>query len=147
MMRTQADIGNLATRSRERNRIEPDLLIIPLVCVMFLVVMLLALTGKFFPIGFTETPANSASAAQTGEREISITVASDGTSYLDGRFVTLEQITETLKTSDENGEDIFVRLTADRDTPFQYLVNAIKAIRDAGIERIGIETEPALSQG
>jgi biopolymer transport protein TolR len=69
---------------------------------------------------------------------IIITIKKDGKIYLDKTSVTLKSLTAQLakKTNKE------VYLKADKDVPYGVVVNIMGELREIGIEKLGMVTEP-----
>ncbi len=70
-----------------------------------------------------------------------VTVDREGRTFLDDYPATLGEITEALSAARESGELELVRLRADRETPFQAIVDVMEAIRKAGVTELAIETD------
>jgi len=67
-----------------------------------------------------------------------ITVKKDGNIYLDKTTVTLE----TLKSNLSKISDKEVFLKADKDVPYGIVVTIMGELREIGIEKLGMVTEP-----
>jgi biopolymer transport protein ExbD len=72
---------------------------------------------------------------------LSVSVRSDGTIYLDKEEVTLEFLSESLKTKSRSGKKPGVLLFADRNLPYQKLFRVLDEIRKAGINHISLQAE------
>jgi biopolymer transport protein TolR len=69
---------------------------------------------------------------------IVITIKKDGKIYLDKTSVTLKSL--TLKLSKSINKEVFLK--ADKDVPYGLVVEVMGELREAGIEKLGMVTEP-----
>ena len=62
--------------------------------------------------------------------------------YLDNRRVSLESLTEKILALYQRKPDIDVLLEADKSVPYEVVAKVLQAIQEAGVEGIGLVTEP-----
>jgi biopolymer transport protein TolR len=69
---------------------------------------------------------------------IVITIKKDGKIYLDKASVTMQAL--TLKLSKSLNKEVFLK--ADKDVPYGLVVEVMGELREIGIEKLGMVTEP-----
>jgi biopolymer transport protein TolR len=62
--------------------------------------------------------------------------------YLNDRRVSIEELTENLSAVYEKNTDQDVLIEADRTIPYEIVAQALNAIQKAGVESVGLVTEP-----
>ena len=63
--------------------------------------------------------------------------------YLNDKRVTLDELTEELHANYERARNIDVVIEADKNASYGRFAQVIAAVQDAGVENIGIVTQPA----
>ena len=84
-----------------------------------------------------DLPKASGQMLSPSERVI-ITIKKGGKIYLDKTAVTLDTLREGL--SGNTGEEVFLK--ADKDVPYGVVVAVMGELREIGIEKLGMVTEP-----
>ena len=130
----------LLHRRRRPQRPEPQILIAPLIDIVFLLLIFFMLVARFLSPSIAVALPESGSGAIEEAHARTVTIDRDGRTFLDDFPLTLDEISSALEEDRRSGELDLVRLRADRDTPFQKIVDALEAIRRAGIVDIAIET-------
>ena len=135
-----AHAGYSLLRPRKRAKIEPQILVAPLMSVVILLLLFLILTDRFLTPG---TPVNLPGVSERNfdqSKTVTVTVSESGLIYLDNTQITPEDLTSELVRLKESGALETVLLRADRKVPFQNVVTALDAVRKAGIEEMAVET-------
>ena len=65
--------------------------------------------------------------------------------YLNEKRVTLDGLTEELRANYERAQDIDVVIEADKNVPYGTFAQVIEAVQAAGVENIGMVTQPVTS--
>ena len=74
----------------------------------------------------------------TPAERIMITIRKDGTIFLDKTSVTMEALSQALR--DKLNREVFLK--ADKDVPYGIVVAVMGELREIGIEKLGMVTEP-----
>ena len=132
-------------RVTRRRRPSAEIILTPLIDILFIVLLFLVLTATF-----TDSTSLSLSLppAATGIREmqqppgtIRITVDANGALGIDGRPASLDDLGRLLgAVADRDALDVL--LAADRSARHGDVIAVIDAVRQAGIFRVSIETLP-----
>ncbi len=110
--------------------------IILVVLIIFMATATFIVEGKI-PISLPK--AKTGEKSKKLERKIVITIKENGTYYLNGKQVSLNQLKEELKKL--KTDKSFVILRSDKNTKFQNFVSIIDICRDVGIDQYMIETK------
>ena len=128
---------NLQTNRKPRIEMLPLIDIVFLLLVFFIYAMLSMAVHR----GMKVVLPSSSTAKIDKHLELSVTVRSDGTVYVDKEHVSLEGLTEALKSKTGLNKEAGVLLFADRDLPYQELFGILDRIRMAGIHQISLQAK------
>lgn len=140
MSRQRLEPGLPLQRRRRPLRPEPQILLAPLIDIVFLILIFFMLVTRFL------SPSIAVALPESGFGEVeeavsrTVTIDREGQAFLDDVPMSLDELSGALDDARVAGELDLVRLRADRETPFQVIVDALEAIRRAGIVDIAIET-------
>ena len=110
----------------------------PFVDVMLVLLIIFMVTAPLLQQGVdVDLPQASGQTLSPAERVI-ITIKKGGKIYLDKSAVTLETLRTGL--SGKTGEEVFLK--ADKDVPYGIVVAVMGELREIGIEKLGMITEP-----
>ena len=110
----------------------------PFVDVMLVLLIIFMVTAPLLQQGVdVDLPKASGQTLSPSERVI-ITIKKGGKIYLDKTAVTLDTLREGL--SGNTGEEVFLK--ADKDVPYGIVVAVMGELREIGIEKLGMVTEP-----
>ena len=126
-----------------REKAVPQLLIAPLIDIVFLLLIFFMLVTNFLPPSIAIALPESESADINESLSVTVSVDDRGIIYLNETSVNLTELTGLLEDARVNGEIEIVRLRADESTEWQRVIEIFDAIRSAGILDIAIETQRA----
>ena len=110
----------------------------PFVDVMLVLLIIFMVTAPLLQQGVdVDLPKASGQTLSPAERVI-ITIKKGGKIYLDKTAVTLDTLRTGL--SGKTGEEVFLK--ADKDVPYGIVVAVMGELREIGIEKLGMITEP-----
>jgi biopolymer transport protein TolR len=110
----------------------------PFVDVMLVLLIIFMVTAPLLQQGVdVDLPQASGQTLSPAERVI-ITIKKGGKIYLDKSSVTLDTLRTGL--SGKTGEEVFLK--ADKDVPYGIVVAVMGELREIGIEKLGMITEP-----
>lgn len=120
--------------------------IVPLVDIMLVLLIIFMVTAPLLQEGIdVDLPQASASAAPSGKDDKIITINKSGEIFLSNDPATVynsETLGSRLSTLFEGQSEKVVYLRADRNVPYGSVVQVMSACKQAGIDRIGMVTEP-----
>ena len=110
----------------------------PFVDVMLVLLIIFMVTAPLLQQGIDVTLPQAKGKEITPAERVVITIKKDGKIYMDKTAVTLE----ALKSSLSKMADKEVFLKADKDVPYGIVVAVMGELREIGIEKLGMVTEP-----
>jgi biopolymer transport protein TolR len=117
--------------------------IIPLVDVVLVLLLIFMLTAPMMYRGIDVNLPKTASKPTAIEERMVLTVTKDRLLYLNDRQVALATLDSALRQAFESRTDKTLYLKADADLSYGVVVDTMDRVRRAGIERLGMVTEPA----
>ena len=128
---------NLNAHHRVRIEMLPLIDIVFLLLVFFIYAMLSMAVHRGLPVLL---PASS-TAKIDKTSTLSVTVKTDGTVYVDGKRMSLENLAGFFKKRADMDKDTGVLLFAERTLSYQQLFRILDQIRMAGLNRISLQAE------
>lgn len=115
----------------------------PLVDVMLVLLVIFMVTAPLVQQGVkVDLPKVKAQHMTSEEKRVILTVDRDRKVYLGKVEIPLEQLESKLTTNEKLRSDREVFLYADRTLPYGFVVKIMAIIKRAGVEQIGMVTEP-----
>ncbi|HSE94965.1 MAG TPA: biopolymer transporter ExbD [Methylomirabilota bacterium] len=116
--------------------------VIPLVDVVLVLLLIFMLTAPMMYRGIDVNLPRSASRPTAIEERLVLTLTKDRLLYLNDRVQPLATLEPRLRELLRNRADKTVFIKADKDLAYGYVVETMDRIRRAGVERVGMVTEP-----
>lgn len=125
---------------RRRRTAMSEINVTPLVDVMLVLLIIFMVTAPMLKQGIDiELPKAKGKQLKSEER-INVIIKRKGTIYLNNRKVTLNELVRKLKAISKLNPNVYLK--ADRHVPYGEVVKVMAEIKDAGIEKVGLITEP-----
>lgn len=128
--------------SRQR-RFLAEINVIPLVDVVLVLLVIFMVTAPMLYRGMDIKLPTSASNTIKPEMRAVLTIEKDQRLYLDQDQISLAQLERRLRVLKEDHADVSLYLRADRDVPYGVVVQVMDGVKKAGIEKLGMVTDPA----
>jgi biopolymer transport protein TolR len=121
-----------------------DINVTPFVDVMLVLLIIFMVTAPMMVQGLdVALPQVSAKPLETKEEHLMITVNKDQQVFINDFQVTLDTLQDKLSKVLQGRTNPEVYLKADRDVPYGVVAQAMAYIKDAGVDKLGMVTEPA----
>ena len=131
-----------ASGRRGRRSSMSDINVTPLVDVILVLLIIFMVTAPMMQRGVDVRLPKVESSADSKEQRLVVTVARDQRIYLNDQIVGQSLIGERVKDLSRSTGVDFVFLRADREVPYGRVMLVMDAIKKAGIEKVGLVTEP-----
>jgi TolR protein len=120
-----------------------DINVTPLVDVMLVLLIIFMVTAPILQQGVPIDLPKVAAAPLAGEEEqLVVNITRDGSTYLNDTRHTLPELTRKLRSIATARPERQVYVRADQAVPYGDVMRAMAAVRDAGLVRVGLVTEP-----
>jgi len=117
-----------------------DINITPLVDVVLVLLVIFMITAPVLQSGIEVNVPKTRTVREITQQRITLTIAKDGTVYLDDKMINVHELAERLHSSDPTRQIIYLR--ADEQVPFGLFANVMDSVTQAGITNISIITRP-----
>ena len=111
--------------------------------VLVLLVIFMVVTPLLKQEAPVELPITKSSQAASDTRQLTLSLAADGSLALDGEALARDRLAERLDSIFQGRTDRTVFLAADKSLPYATVVEVIDACRAAGVTAIGLVTQKA----
>jgi biopolymer transport protein TolR len=127
--------------TRQR-RFLAEINVIPLVDVVLVLLVIFMVTAPMLYRGMDIKLPTSASNTIKPEIRAVLTIEKDQRLYLDKDPVSVAQLERKLRMMKTEHADVSVYLRADQDVPYGIVVQVMDGVKKAGIEKLGMVTDP-----
>ena len=131
-----------------RTRPMAEINVTPLVDVMLVLLIGFMVAAPLLTVGVAvDLPESAADPIQETGEPLTVTVAEDGTIYVQDTAVEYENLVPHLEAIATAGYDQRIFIRGDQDRAYGDVVRVMGRINAAGFRRIGLVTDPELSDG
>lgn len=128
----------------ERNRgVMSEINVTPLVDVMLVLLIIFMVTAPLLQQGIDVNLPKAKGKELPPEERINIVIKKGGIIYMNDTPMSLSDVRQKLNAISKANPNIFLR--ADKDVPYGLVVEVMADIKEAGIEKLGMITEPKIS--
>jgi biopolymer transport protein TolR len=126
-----------------RRRYMGDINVTPLVDVVLVLLIIFMVTAPMMTKGLdVRLPETTAKPLPQEEQPLTVTINAAKEIYLNKVRVDEEVLRRRLAEERQRHSDRQVLLRADRDVPYGLVAGVVASVREAGIEKLGLVTEP-----
>ena len=124
-----------------------DINVTPFVDVMLVLLIIFMVTAPMMIQGLNvDLPEATAQPLDSEKEHLVITIDKDHQIYINDYQVTGESLSQKLMKILQGRSDREVYLKADKNIPYGIVVQVMAEIKDAGVEQLGMITEPAVME-
>ncbi len=127
--------------NRDRNVLS-EINVTPFVDVMLVLLVIFMVTAPLLQQGVDVNLPKAKGKDLPPEERISLVIKKDRTIYMNDTPITIPQMRQKLEAISKLNPNIFLK--ADKDVPYGLVVEVMGEIKEAGIEKLGMITEPKL---
>ena len=125
-----------------RPRFMAEINVVPLVDVVLVLLVIFMVTAPMLYRGLDINLPQTSTNTIKPEQRVVLTVERDRRIYMDKELVPLIQLQPRLHSLRSSNPEVSVFLRADRDVPYGTVVQVMDSIKKAGIEKLGMVTDP-----
>jgi len=120
-----------------------DINITPFVDIILVVLIIFMVTATYIVApSIKVTLPDAATGDGTDESSLGLTLAADGTLYLNGDPVSRDELRGFIRQERTRGQDVICLIAADKVVPHGDVVGLIDLVRQEGVARFAINIEP-----
>jgi biopolymer transport protein TolR len=120
-----------------------DINVTPLVDVMLVLLIIFMVTAPILQQGVgIDLPKVAAAPLASGDDQLVVNIAKTGQVYLNDTPYSLGQLTEKLRAIGPARRERPIYVRADQAVSYGQVMRAMAAVREAGLVRVGLVTEP-----
>jgi biopolymer transport protein TolR len=124
-------------------RFMSEINVTPFVDVMLVLLIIFMVTAPMMTQGLdVNLPQTTAKSIKTQEDPLFMTINKKGEIFLEEHVIRLEDLEEKVKSIFKYRREKELLLRADRDIPYGVVIKVIAAVKRAGIDKLGMVTEP-----
>jgi len=141
-------LGNLTTMRGLRRRNDPnktmaEINVTPLVDVMLVLLIIFMVTAPMLSMGIdVNLPRVKSKSVDVTEEKLVLTINEAKEIYLNKTKMPLGELNSKLEAIFSNRIDREVFLRADKNVPYGFVVEVMSEVRKAGVDKLGMITEP-----
>ena len=129
--------------SGNNRQLMSEINVTPLVDVMLVLLIIFMVAAPMMIQGVdVNLPKTEAKNIKTSDEPLMLTVNSKKEIFLESHPIPLEGLELKIRKIFENRRNKEVLLRADKDIPYGFVINVIASVKKAGIEKLGMVTEP-----
>jgi biopolymer transport protein TolR len=114
----------------------------PLVDVMLVLLIIFMVTAPLMQQGVDVNLPKAKGKDLPTEERITLIVKKEGTIFMNDSPVSMEEMKKKLQAAGKLNPNVFLK--ADKSVPYGFVVEIMGEIKDAGIEKLGMITEPSI---
>jgi len=115
----------------------------PFVDVMLVLLVIFMVTAPLLQQGIDVNLPKAKGKEMPSEERITLIVKKGSIIYMNDNPVSLTEMGKKLKALSSSNPNVFLK--ADKDVPYGFVVEVMGEIKEAGIEKLGMITEPKIS--
>ncbi len=131
------------SHTSESDRLMSDINVTPFVDVMLVLLIVFMVAAPMMIEGVeVSLPQATSKPMETEQEQLIVSVNKEGKIYLNDYEVVLTELEERLALIVRGQPDREVYLRADKEIPYGVVVRVMSEIKNSGVERLGMVTEP-----
>lgn len=130
-------------RTEKSRTVLSEINITPFVDVMLVLLVIFMVTAPLLQQGVDVNLPKAKGKELPAEERISIVIKKNRTVFMNETPVTIDEMRRKLEAISKMNPNVFLK--ADKDVPYGLVVEVMGEVKEAGIEKLGMITEPKLT--
>ncbi len=130
-------------KSNRHREVLSEINVTPFVDVMLVLLVIFMVTAPLLQQGIDVNLPKAKGKDLPSEERITLVIKKEGRIYMNENPVSIKEMRDKLEAISKLNPNVYLK--ADRGVPYGYVVEVIGEIKDSGIEKLGIVTEPKIS--
>lgn len=130
-------------KTNRHREVLSEINVTPFVDVMLVLLVIFMVTAPLLQQGVDVNLPKAKGRDLPSEERITLVIKKEGRIYMNETPVSLEEMRNKLEAISKLNPNVYLK--ADRGVPYGFVVEVIGEIKDSGIEKLGIVTEPKIS--
>ena len=127
----------------DNKRLMSDINVTPLVDVMLVLLIIFMVTAPMMMQGVdVNLPKTTTRHIKTKDEPLILTVNKKREVFIENHRIEINNLETKVKKIFENRRDKEILLRADKDVPYGFVIKVIARVKRAGIDKLGMVTEP-----
>jgi biopolymer transport protein TolR len=127
----------------KNNNFMSDINVTPLVDVMLVLLIIFMVTAPMLMQGVeVNLPQTTTKNIKTQDEPLMLTVNKNQEIFIEKHQIELSSLETKIKKIFKNRRDKEILLRADKDVPYGFVIKVIASVKQAGIDKLGMITEP-----
>ncbi|MEO5330585.1 MAG: protein TolR [Magnetococcus sp. YQC-5] len=136
-------MGSSMNQGSDRFGAMSEINVTPMVDIMLVLLVIFMVTAPLLTQGVeVNLPDSQANALSTDQEPLVVSVASNGTTYIESRAVTVTEMTEKIRAIRKNNPNFPIYVRGDRAVAYGSVMAVMSQLQQAGVDRVGLITEP-----
>lgn len=127
---------------RDRNVLS-EINVTPFVDVMLVLLIIFMVTAPLLQQGIDVDLPQAKGKDLPSEERITLVIKKDGILFMNDKPMSMSEIKQKLTAISKLNPNVFLK--ADKDVPYGFVVQVMSDIKEAGIEKLGMITEPKIN--
>lgn len=128
-------------RTSRHRTVLSEINVTPFVDVMLVLLIIFMVTAPLLQQGLDVNLPRAKGKDLPTEERITLLIKKDRTMYMNDNPVSLKDLRQKLKALSKSNPNVFLK--ADKDVPYGLVAETMGDIKEAGIEKLGMITEPS----
>ncbi len=137
-----------ATGRRRKRKLKAEINVVPYIDVMLVLLIIFMVTAPLLNLGVDiELPQSNAKSIQEKQDPVIVSVDRDGNYFLtlqgaDNEALNKQALQRKVRAFVANNKDVQVYVAGDGGAPYQTVMDAMALLQNAGVERVGLMSQP-----
>lgn len=134
---------NMGHQGPQQHQAMSEINVTPMVDIMLVLLVIFMVTAPLLTQGVeVNLPDSEAAAMSTNDEPLVISVAANGTTYIEERVVSITDMTEKIRAIRKANPNFPVYVRGDRNAAYGSIMTVMAQLQQAGVDRVGLITEP-----